>query len=200
METIALVHLRAFGERVIFGVLDDREIEGAGVLERAAHDRARGDAAAVVGDRDRAGVVQVAHLGELLPLLPHGDGADGVEPGAADLAGARDHHLGDGARVVDRAGVGHHADVGEAARGRGREPREDVFLVFLARLAQVRVQVDERGQEPAVLACDDPSLRRLLEPLGCAPAHAGDDAALDDYVDFGVEPTCSDRWRGWQRR
>ena len=51
-----LVHLRALGERVVFGVLDDREIEGARVLERAAHDRARRDAAPVVGDRDRARV------------------------------------------------------------------------------------------------------------------------------------------------
>ena len=70
---------------------------------------------------------------------------------AADGARPRDDHLGDGAGVVDRAGVGHRADVGEAARGRGREPGGDVFFVLLAGLAQVGVQVDERREEPAVL-------------------------------------------------
>ena len=64
-----LVHLRAFGERVVLGVLDDRQVERRRVLERAAHDLAVRDAAPVVAHGDGAGVLQVGHLGELLALL-----------------------------------------------------------------------------------------------------------------------------------
>ena len=67
--TRALVHLRALGERVILGVLDERQVERARVLERAAHDVAARDAAAVVADGDGAGVLEVGHLGERLALL-----------------------------------------------------------------------------------------------------------------------------------
>ena len=86
----------------------------------------------------------------------------GCSARAADLAGARDHHLGDGARVVHRARVGHRADVGEAAgRGRG-ETGQDVLFVLLPRLAQVRVQIDESGQKPAPVTSDGSALRRRM--------------------------------------
>ena len=122
VEMIALVHLRALGERVIFGVLDDREIEGARVLERAAHDRARGHAAPVVADaRPRRRPCRSAISVSSCPFWPMVMAPMGWSVGPPTARGARDHHLGDGARVVHRAGVGHRADVGEAARGRGRE-------------------------------------------------------------------------------
>ena len=63
--------------------------------------------------------------------------------------------------------------MGEPARGSGREPREDVLFVLLAGLAQVRVQIDERREEPAVLARDDPSLRATGRALGLRPGQRG---------------------------
>ena len=57
-------------------------------------------------------------------------------------------------------------------------------------LAEVRVQIDERRQEPGARALDDADpLACARQPSAAAPrADARDDAALDDDVDLVVEP------------
>ena len=70
MRDGALVHLRAFGERVIFGVLDDRQVEGARVLERAAHDALDVTQRPSSQTATAPASLQVGHLGELSPFWP----------------------------------------------------------------------------------------------------------------------------------
>ena len=64
----ALVHRAALGEVEILGVLDDRQVERARVLERAAHQAGVHHRAAVVGDRDDAGLLHLGDVGERLAL------------------------------------------------------------------------------------------------------------------------------------
>jgi hypothetical protein len=179
----ALVHLGAFGERVVFGVLHHHEAVGAGVLQGAAHHARVGDAAAVVGDGDAARGAQVGHLRELATGLTAGDGADGVDAHEPVVAPLGDDHLGDGAVVVDGLRVGHRAHHDEAPGGGGAGARDDVLFVLVARLAQVRVQVDEAGQHPLARAVvhDGVTLPRR-DALRGAAAHAGDPPGLDHHV------------------
>ena len=53
-------------ERGILAVVDDRQVEHARVLERAAHDQRARDRAPVVGDGHTPGGVQLGDVGELL--------------------------------------------------------------------------------------------------------------------------------------
>jgi hypothetical protein len=64
----ALVHRAALGQLEILGVLDDRQIERARVLERAAQHTGVHHGPAVVGDRDDAALLHVADVGEQLAL------------------------------------------------------------------------------------------------------------------------------------
>src|SRR6185295_14505846 len=91
----------------------------------------------------------------------------------------------DGAVVVGWHRVGHGADGGEAARrGRGRSG-DDVFLVLLTGLAQVRVDVDEAGADPQVAHVDDPG----VTPDGRRQARldARDLAILKQHVRLRIE-------------
>ena len=131
------------GERRLLAVVDDREVEGLRVLEGPAHDAGARHRLAVVGERDAAGLLQVAELGELLALLAAGDGADRVDPHRALRAGPLDDRARDPRGVVHGVGVGHGADRGEAAGRRRARAGRDRLLVLAPRLPQVGVDVDE---------------------------------------------------------
>ena len=79
-------------ERLILAVLDDRHVEHAGVLERAAHQQRRRHRPAVVGDRDAAGRLQLGDVGELLALLTRATRrrSDRRAPGPASAAFLQD--------------------------------------------------------------------------------------------------------------
>ena len=61
----ALVHLPVARERRLLAVERERAAGDGAVLERAPHQRRRGDRPAVVGERGRARVGELAHLGQL---------------------------------------------------------------------------------------------------------------------------------------
>ena len=77
------------------------------------------------------------------PFWPDGDGADGVQARAAERARLGDEHLGDDARVVDRARVRHAQTSTKPPAAAARRPLATSSLPSLPGLAQVRVQVDE---------------------------------------------------------
>ena len=116
----ALVRDAVALERRILAVLDDRHVEHAGVLERAPHQQRRRHRPAVVGERDAAGGLQLADLGELLaaasPSTPRR--SDRRARGPPPPPSCR-MNCGDAGVVVDRLGVRHARDRGEAA-GHGR--------------------------------------------------------------------------------
>jgi hypothetical protein len=78
--------------------------------------------------------------------------------------------------------------VREAACGRRGQAAPDVLLVLLAGLAEVRVEVHERGHDEEALAVDD---ARALGPPDLVGRRAGADprelAVLDHHVDDGIE-------------
>jgi hypothetical protein len=156
----------------ILGVLDQRQIERPGVLERAAQQARVHHRAAVVGDRDDAALFHVGDIGQHLALEALGDRADRPDPDGAELAGAPHDQLGHRALVVDRLGVRHAADRREATGGRRARAGLDVFLVFLAGLAQVDVEIDEAGDDPQALDVDDAAADQAAADL--------DDPALRD--------------------
>lgn len=153
----ALVHLGALGEAGLLGVLGDDTAERLHVLQGASHDHRVVDALAVVGEdlHSGGGVVHGSELGELLALQADGDGADGLHVAVAGLLAEPPDLLDDTRGVGDREGVGHGVNCGEAADGRGPGAGEHRLGVLAAGLAQVRVQVDEAGQQDLARGLDD---------------------------------------------
>ena len=178
---LALVHLGALGEPRLLGVLGDDAVERLDVLQRPAHQHRVADALAVVGeDPDPGGRVgHRAELGEPLALEPDGDRADRVDVAVAGLAAEPPDLLDDAGGVGDRLGVGHRVHGGEAAQ-RGRLGAGlDRLGVLAARLAQVRVQVDQAGQR-------DQAGRRRSTSASIGAASRRDPASA-------ITPSCSSR-------
>ena len=130
-------------------MLDDRQVERARVLERAAHQARRSSP----GGRRRRSRRCRPPSSRRCRRAPCPRGPCVIAPigrtrTRADLARAPHDQLGHRALVVDRLGVRHAAHGREAAGGRRARAGLDVFLVFLARLAQVDVQVDEARARP----------------------------------------------------
>ncbi len=157
------------GERRVFRMLHDRQPEEARVLEGAPQERAVGEPLAVVGESDGAGDLHLAELGQLLALLSLRDGADRIEPRAGDAAPFGRDELEDGPVVGHRVRVRHRADGGETARRRCLQACRDRLGVLAAGLPQVRVQVDEAGQDEKPFRVQD---FRVREPAGFGPTSA----------------------------
>ena len=88
------------------------------------------------------------------PLQPFRDRADRVDAGEIGERGALADILGDRGVVVHRIGVRHAGDRREAAGRRGARPGLDRLLVFVSRLAQMHVHVDEAGKNQAAAGVD----------------------------------------------
>ena len=79
----AFVHVAAARERRLLAVERERPAGDRRVLERAAHQAGGDDRHAVVGERDRAGVGELAHLRQLVAVLA---ARDRCEEADGDLA------------------------------------------------------------------------------------------------------------------
>ena len=172
---LALVQLRALGQPRLLRVLRDHAVERLDVLERPAHQQRVGDAEAVVGeDPDPGGGVgHRAELGELLAVQADGDRADRADVDVPGLLAEPPDLLDDAGRVGDRLGVGHRVHRRVAAERGGAGAGLHGLRVLAARLAQVRVQVDEAGQRDQAGRVEDGRAGR-----GQAAADRGDDAAV----------------------
>jgi hypothetical protein len=104
---------------MVLGVLDNGHVEHFGVFQGLADQVGFHHAMAVIGKSHRAAFDQVGHFHQVLAQLPPGDGSDGKDVGQPDPFGAGDDVFGDRAVVVDRLGIGHAGDGGEAAVGGG---------------------------------------------------------------------------------
>ena len=151
----AFVH-DAAGELRVLAMVDDRQVEGGGVLEGVAHDAGVRDGVAVVAEADAACVRQLAHLRELLTGAALRHCADRQHAHEAGLPRSL-HDVVDGAAIVHRRlGVGHGADGSEAAARRRPSAGLDGLLVLEAGIAQVRVEVDEPRRNDEAGGVDDP--------------------------------------------
>ncbi len=163
-------------------MVDDWHTEHAGVLERAAHQKRRRHGTAIVGERHAAGSFLFAELGELLPFRAERHCADRIHARQSRFGGFLEDELGDAGVVVDRFGVRHAGDGGESAGDGRSRAGGDRLLVFLTRLAQVHVNIDQpRRDHPAA---------RDLEHLGAIGwkvlADAPDHTVLDQHIEFAV--------------
>jgi hypothetical protein len=154
---LALVHLRILGEPRLLRVLGDDAVEGLDVLQRAAHQHGIAHAPAVVGEHpDRGGGVgHRAELGQPLAGQADGDRADRADVAVAGLPAQPPDLLDHAGRVGDGVGVGHRVHGGEAAEGGRPGAGLHRLGVLTARLAQVRVEVDEAREGDEPLGLDD---------------------------------------------
>jgi hypothetical protein len=173
------VHVAPAGERRIFGVLrDDCARECSRVLERAPHDAGLADARPVVGEDPDAERVQLPHRRELLAAAALGDAARRRNV-AHGFAARREHGRDDGGVVQRRFGVGHGDDRGESSERGGAGAGFDRLRLFVSRLAEVGVQVDEARHDHAAGGIEH---GRAFD----APRHRGHDTALHEHVGHPV--------------
>ena len=165
-------------------MLGDDTVEGLDVLERAAHEDRVAHAHAVIAEdaHPRRGVGHGPELGEALALQSHRHRTHRVHIAVASLHAPAPDHLDDACRVRHGSRVGHGVHRGEPAQGRSRGAGGDGFGILPARLAQMRVQVDEPGQRHGAMAVDH---RCPGIALGCGASGTDvrDDAIAPGDVD-----------------
>jgi hypothetical protein len=150
---VAIVRLGADGERRVLRVLHDRQPERTRVRERVAHHRCGGDRRAVVAEPDDPGVRQLAQCRERLAGSTRRDRAPGERAHRRPGLRRGGCHLRQHGRIVEgRRRVRHRADRREPAVSGRRQAAGHGLRVLVARLAEVRMEVDEaRGNDHAVL-------------------------------------------------
>jgi hypothetical protein len=151
------------GQGRILAVVGHRYAERPGVLQRGAHQMARDDRLAVVAHGDGPRPDQLTELGQLLSLLPEGDGPDRIDPRFAGALRLRLHEAHHTLVVAHRVGVGHGADRGEPAGRRRHGAGRDGLEIFLPRLAQVDVHVDQSRSHHLAAGIHHHGARRRAE-------------------------------------
>ena len=101
------------------------------------------------------------HLGKLLAFQPDGDSTDRVDVDQADFLTATPNMVGDDHGVGDRCGVRHGEHRREATQSCSCRACFDRLGVFSARLAKMRVEVDEAGQQDVTDGIDNLDIRTI---------------------------------------
>ena len=151
----AFAHHRAGGERNIFRMLDDEEIERAAIIHHLAREFCRGDGLAVVGNRNDAGLLHRGDFCDGFAFAADASGADGPDAHAGGGFGAIKNEARNAGVVVDGLCIRHAAYGGEAASSCRTCSRFDRFGRFLAGLAEMRVKVDEAGSDDQAGGVED---------------------------------------------
>ena len=120
-------------------------------------------------------------LGQLLPLAPLADGADGIDVRLPRALALEHDELGRRLAVDRRDRVGHAGHRGDAAGQRGRGAGGDRLVFLVARLAEVDVDVDQAraDDQPAGVDHDLGLLVARARRQDLAPA----DPEVADLVD-----------------
>ena len=183
----ALVHAPAPGQMRVFAVVDEGEVEVGRVFHNPAHQLGALQGAAVVGHGHAARSLKLGQRGQFLALEPHAGCGHGVEARAVGVAvaGALQHKGGDAGRIVDRPGVGHAHDRAKAAARCRLQTGGDVFLIFIARFAQVSMRVRKTGHEGKALGLKNFAAfrRRAVSGRG----HGQNFAVFDQQVHRGFQ-------------
>ena len=182
----SLVHAAAVRQREVLGMHHDGQVEVPGIFERSAHHSGRHDRPAVVGDADATRFLQLGHVGKLLAERAAGDRSGGQDAGQPRLPGTRLDEPRDGSAVANGPRVRHGDERGDAARDGGLGPCRDGLLPFLARLAEVDVEVHEAGQDEQAAAIDH-LVRLALRRARRLLAHLADASAVEDHGPRSVD-------------
>jgi len=141
----AFAHNGASGQRNIFRVLDDGNVERAAIFHDLTGELRGGYGVTIVGNRDDASFFHAGNFGDGFAFAANAGRADGPDANAASIFGAVENEARDAGVIVDRFRIRHAADGGEASTRSGTRPRFDSFRRFLAGLPQMCVQIDETG-------------------------------------------------------
>ena len=176
-----LVHHPAVAQIRIFFVRDHRNAQHRRVFQRPSHELRVPDRFSVVADPDASGGTKIGNLRQLFPFQSSAHRPDGIHATRAVPRRLGNDHLGHGALVVRRNRVGHRANCRVAAGDGGARSGGDRLLVLLPRFAEMRMQIDEAGNDHQSGGIDDFAGRAQLFP------GVGDHAVFDEQIDFRVE-------------
>jgi hypothetical protein len=110
----------AFGQIVVLGVEDHRQVEGGRVFQRPAQGAGVAETLQAVAEGHAAGVAQGDQLGQLFAVQAFAQGADREHFGVAGFAGAVEDQLGHGRGVQHRLGLRRAAQAGDATGAAAR--------------------------------------------------------------------------------
>ena len=140
----AFIHHAVADKVLILAVAHDEQTEMVGILHRQTEKVRVRYRLSVVGNRDDARFLHPADFRHFNARQPLGDRADRIDAHAASL---RLRLFDDVARhsrvVVGRLRVGHAANRGKAAVRRRTRAGNDILFIFLTRIAQMAVHIDQ---------------------------------------------------------
>ena len=194
---LALVHVAARGERLVFAVLRQDHAEVGGVLERPAHQRRILHAAPVVGEQAHAELCHLGHRGESIAGTTDGDRSGNAHVTQRRLRAEVEHLVHDRCAVDRRFGVRHRDDRGVAAERSGARSGLDRLGFLTSWLTQMGVEVDESGCDHASRRVedligmqvgadrDDPTVVAHYDVRDAAPGRIDDTTALQEEIRQG---------------
>ena len=151
----ALVHHAVGNEVLVLAVAHDKHIEIVRILHRKAQQVGIGNRLAVVRNRNDTGLLHPANLRHLLAFKALADRAHRIDMNAAALPLRLLQDIArHGSIVVDRVGIRHAAHAREAAARSSLRAGNQVFLIFLARIAQMAVHIDKARRNDAAFRFD----------------------------------------------
>jgi len=174
------VHLRSIRQAGLLSMLGDDAIERPNVFERSTHENWIVNAHAIVGEHDDVSgtVMHGTEFRQVLALQSNGHGAHGANICVAGLMTEMKNLFDDAGRILHGRCIRHGVDASESA-GRGCPGAgQNCLSIFAARLAQMRMKVDEARQGNATLGVMLDSALGYLEVL----ANSGDDAVVERNI------------------
>ena len=196
----ALVHHAVAHQVFVLTVRHDDLAELIGVIHDAAHHAGALHAMAIVGEGNGAVAHHIAHFGERLARQALRAGAHHVNAALPHLFGHTLHVFNRDGVVDGGLGVGHACHGSEAAMRSGARAAGDVFLLLLAWVTQMHVDVYQTGRD---------NLARAIDFFGVGSrktlAHLGNLAVLNkdvaDFVEFDlrVDYACVLKQKGHYR-
>src|SRR5882672_5035806 len=137
------MHDAACAQRWILTMIDHSKAEAPCVFHGPSHHSRVGNWSTVIRDGYDPCVFHLSHLSKFFAATTfsyRSDGKDVCEPGCLTLLNNKTCNRG---IVIDRIRIGHGADARPAAGNCSRRTGRYRFLVFLAGLTQMHVEVDE---------------------------------------------------------
>ncbi len=154
MREFAFVH-DADAKIRVFGEMDDERVKIARVGQRPSHHQRASHRARAVAERDRAGLLEQAQLGDLPALAASGQRRHRRNAHAAGVARAAQNEIDDGGIVDGRQRRRGRDERRHAARRGGESCAGDGFAMLGARLADEGLHVDEARRDDVAGAVDE---------------------------------------------
>ena len=149
------VHDTFFDEREFFIMIDDDLIKLFQIIHTIHHDLGRFHIVSVIGKRHSSSETHIAHFCKLFALLSLCQCTDDFDVNEADLFRPRLQTAHQGGGVYDRACIRHSGDRREASCSRRLRAGQEILFRFLPRLTQMRVHINEAGNENLAADIDD---------------------------------------------